>query len=268
MKKNLIIVEGVTDKKFIEALLLEINTKIFSVKEVFGKKDENYQKDILFFESLLSDLSLKKSNDLDIEIKKLESLLAKFLKNFKVEKITNRGGKNEFSVVAIKTLLNKFVEEDPNKKSPDNVLLICDADFVESNETLSGFAKTESFLQKMIEDLKKDESFLSRYKNVKFSFFILPNHKDDGNLDSLFLDCAASEIIGKIECVDRYLHDCLEQKPAINKLDKLRSQLLISGFKHKITDIGDVFGKNGYWNLNIKKDDPLLALKEFLKKFK
>ncbi len=177
------------------------------------------------------------------------------LEDFQIEKISVRGGKAEFFDTK---KINAFFDKVSN--NPQNVLLFCDADYAQSEEKYSGFNKTRSSLNVVRTKLRKKSG-----RNVEF--FILPNHRDDGNLESLFLQCATSEVTKKVGCVESYLK-CLGQEPSINKIEKLRAQLLISGMKHKIADVGDVVGKNGYWNLNIKKDDPLLALKEFLKKFK
>jgi hypothetical protein len=69
-------------------------------------------------------------------------------------------------------------------------------------------------LNPVISKLKKE------FKNREIDFFILPDNKNDGNLDSLFLQCATKKITEKSSCVDDYLK-CLGAKPSINKKDKV-----------------------------------------------
>ncbi len=224
MKKNLIIVEGSSDKKFFKALLVK------------------------------------------------EDLINKFA----VEKITEGGGKTEFKFNNIKALLNQFANKDPNQNFPDNVLLICDADFEKTRKPLCGFKENKTFLDNLVtnfNNLVEDESSKEKkrkYPNTDFHFFILPNNKDDGNLESLFLQCATKKITEKSSCVDGYL-ECLDENflksLSINKADKLRSQLLVLaiGIQKGFGDVGDVADeKAGYWNLDHKALEPL---KKFLKKF-
>lgn len=181
---------------------------------------------------------------------------------FQIEKISPRGGKTdffgkefEFTIKNIKNLIDKTSE------NPKKILLICDADFKENKKSYDGFQKTKNTLNPVISKLKKE------FKNRKIDFFILPDNKNDGNLDSLFLQCATKKITEKSSCVDDYLK-CLGVKPLINKKDKLRSQLLISaiGIQKGFKNIGDVADKkHGYWNLDHQSLEPL---KKFLEKFK
>ena len=181
---------------------------------------------------------------------------------FQIEKISPRGGKTdffgkefEFTTKNIKNLIDKTSE------NPKKILLICDADFEENKKSYDGFQKTKNTLNPVISKLK------NQFKNREIDFFILPDNKNDGNLDSLFLQCATKKITEKSSCVDDYLK-CLGVKPLINKKDKLRSQLLISaiGIQKGFKNIGDVADKkHDYWNLDHKSLEPL---KKFLKKFK
>jgi hypothetical protein len=180
---------------------------------------------------------------------------------FQIEKISPRGGKtdffgkeHEFTIKNIKNLIDKTSE------NPKKILLICDADFKENKKSYDGFQKTKNTLNPLISKLKKE------FKNREIDFFILPDNKNDGNLDSLFLQCATKKITEKSSCVDDYLK-CLGAKPSINKKDKLRSQLLISaiGIQKGFNNVGVVADeKAGYWNLDHKALEPL---KKFLKKF-
>ncbi len=184
------------------------------------------------------------------------------LANFEVKKVSGRGGKtdffgkqNNFNIDKISALVDKTSE------NPKNLLLICDADFTENKKSYDGFQNTKSTLQPIVSRLKK------KFKNKEISFFILPNNKDDGNLDSLFLECANSKVTKKLNCVDDYLK-CLGEKPSINKKDKLYAQLLISATGHQkdYKNVGDVADeKAGYWNFDHKSLDPL---KKFLNKIK
>lgn len=181
---------------------------------------------------------------------------------FQIEKISPRGGKTdffgkefEFTTKNIKNLIDKTSE------NPKKILLICDADFKENKKSYDGFQKTKNTLNPVISKLKKE------FKNREIDFFILPDNKNDGNLDSLFLQCATKKITEKSSCVDDYLK-CLGENPSINKKDKLRSQLLISaiGNQKSFNNVGDVADeKDGYWNFDHKHLEPL---KKFLKKFK
>ncbi len=210
----------------------------------------------------------------------IEALLIKLIKEkeippnkFAVHAISIRGGKAEFaSENAIKTLLTKFATQDPNQSWPKNVLLICDADFRETKEPLCGFKKTQIFLDGLVTNFNK----LVMYPNTNFDFFVLPDNKKDGNLESLFLQCATKKITKKSSCVDDYLK-CLDEKriegekslkdPSIHKKDKLRSQLLILaiGIQKNLRQVGEVAAeKHGYWNLDHQSLEPL---KTFLKKF-
>ena len=181
---------------------------------------------------------------------------------FQIEKISTRGGKtdffgkeHEFTIKNIKNLIDKTSE------NPKKILLICDADFKENKKSYDGFQKTKNTLNPVISKLKKE------FKNRKIDFFILPNNKNDGNLDSLFLQCADKKITEKSRCVDDYLK-CLGENPSINKKDKLCSQLLISaiGNQKGFNNVGDVAAeKHGYWNLDHQSLKPL---KKFLEKFK
>ena len=184
---------------------------------------------------------------------------------FQIEKISTRGGKtdffgkeHEFTIKNIKNLIDKTSE------NPKKILLICDADFKENKKSYDGFQKTKNTLNPVISKLEKE------FKNRKIDFFILPNNKNDGNLDSLFLQCATKRITEKSSCVDSYLK-CLEknflENLSINKKDKLYSQLLISaiGIKENFKNVGDVADeKDGYWNFNCESLEPL---KKFLLDF-
>jgi hypothetical protein len=185
---------------------------------------------------------------------------------FQIEKISPRGGKTdffgkefEFNVKNIKNLINPPIAENLKK-----ILLICDADFKENGKSHDGFQKTKNTLNPLISKLKKE------FKNIEIDFFILPNNKNDCNLDSLFLQCATKRITEKSNCVDSYLK-CLEknflENLSINKKDKLYSQLLISaiGIKENFKNVGDVADeKDGYWNFDCESLEPL---KKFLLDF-
>ena len=158
--------------------------------------------------------------------------------------------------------INASFKGDDFEGMPTNVLFICDADFQESNEEYTGFAKTQAALKKLIQS----PNIKQKYPETKFDFFILPNNQDDGNLDTLFMRCAVKKITEKIECAANYLK-CLCEEPTVNKRDKLLAQLLILGIgqKNNLKNVGEVADRKiGYWDFSHKSLDPL---KKFLKQF-
>lgn len=184
--------------------------------------------------------------------------------NFEIVAIKEpRGGKsNFFNIKEIEARINASFKGNDFEGMPTNVLFICDADFKESGETYSGFTKTQDSLKNLI----KNPDIKAKYPKTKFDFFILPNNKDDGNLDTLFMRCAAKKITKKTECAENYLK-CLGEEPSSNKQDKLLAQLLILGIGHKndLKNVGEVADqKIGYWDFSHKS---LTPLKNFLKKF-
>jgi hypothetical protein len=184
--------------------------------------------------------------------------------NFDIAEIKEpRGGKsNFFNIKDIEVIINASFKGNDFEGMPSNVLFICDADFGESGEKYSGFTETQTYLKDLIEN----SDIKTKYPKTKFDFFILPNNKDDGNLDTLFMRCAAEKITKKTECAKNYLK-CLGEEPSSNKQDKLLAQLLILGIGHKkgLKNVGEVADqKIGYWDFSHKSITPL---KNFLKKF-
>jgi hypothetical protein len=201
-------------------------------------------------------------------LSKICSLPEVSLKDVQIEKITPRGGKTGFfgkeNFYEI-TQIERWIDKN---RCPKKIILICDAYFKENGKSHDGFKKTKSTLQPIISKLCK------KYKNVKFDIFIFPNNKDDGNLDSLFLQCATKKIKEKFCCIDGdekkktvgYL-ECVGVEPSVNKIDKLRAELLLSaiGLKDGIKNVGDAAKANGYWDF---KHNALEELKKFLLKLK
>ena len=137
------------------------------------------------------------------------------------------------------------------------ILLICDADFKETKgNEYDGFTKTQTKLENIIKKLEKE------FSNKTFGYFIMPDNKNDGYLENLFLDSANDKITKIISCADQYIK-CSKEKIDSHKENKIKAELIVKIIGHKDTNIytvGDAAkskNKETYWNFESKALNPL-----------
>ncbi len=175
-----------------------------------------------------------------------------------------KGGKSQvLNSGEIKLLITSESEE---KKS--QVLIICDADFVENNGCYDGFKKSEAKTKKILEELQEDE--ISH--NKKIDFFIIPNNRDDGNLETLYLSCLKTDK-RVLNCVDSYF-ECLSLKDlSLPKNSKIRARSILTAIGHKDDIYAAGFAaydekkksyRQDYWDFNSPALKPLI---NFIKQF-
>lgn len=167
---------------------------------------------------------------------------------------------------AIEVTLNS--EEKDNEKI-DKALLICDADFEIPGVQYSGFEKTKKALGDLIESLQKEE----KHKEKTFKFFIIPDDKVEGNLETLFLESVSDPFNSTLGCVDSYL-SCISNQGSV-QLQKIKSDktkalalLLAIGCDDGVRGVGGaaaIYDKiksaPKYWNFESEK---LVPIKKFL----
>lgn len=176
-----------------------------------------------------------------------------------------RGGKaNIFTIDDVQKDVTGKTEELASK-----ILITCDADFVEQGGVYGGFEKTKTASEEILKNLRISED----NANKVFEFFIIPNNKSDGNLESLYLDCLFLDP-SALRCVEDYL-DCLSSgKIPLKKNSKIKALSLLApiGSNEGIYKVGfaalldekNKKHREGYWNF---ESSALKPLTEFLKNF-
>jgi hypothetical protein len=190
--------------------------------------------------------------------------LCAFLKiNNLVVKSINPKGRGGKSNLFIKEEINQTLKES-GLEGIKQVAVICDADFTEV-ENQDGFLETKTKLDNLITKLSGIQDF---------SYFILPNNQNDGNLESLFLQCLSENLKSKEDCVDNYLN-CIQDKSfaiVSHRKPKVKSHILLSslGYKENLRSIGYAINKESaknpedYFDFESPALDPL---KHFLINF-
>jgi len=148
------------------------------------------------------------------------------------------------------------------------ILITCDADFSKTGGLRDGFIKTKTAFQDLLKELENNEYYK---KNKTFGFFIIPNNEDDGNLETLYLNCLATDK-SSLDCADKYLN-CLSEKISLEKSPKMRALSLLTpiGLSDDVYRVGfaafDEKNKKyreGYWDF---ESPALKPLSDFLKNY-
>ncbi len=163
-----------------------------------------------------------------------------------VFKIIEIGGKDN--------LKNRIATIKENMEQHIPTLLIFDADSVENE---GGFEKRCS----EIEDFRKE-------KELNFEYFLLPNHKDDGDLENLLEKITNSDNNEIFSCWGKY-EKCLENIEIKGKKLKLPARKTKMYAYLEVLNGNPSYEKRDYtdsehWNL---ENEFLKPLKKFFEKF-
>jgi hypothetical protein len=162
----------------------------------------------------------------------------------------------------------KFLE---NQNQGIKNIIIFDADYKEDMEPNNGFQNKSQFIEKIMMD-----------NHLSLTYFLLPNNRDDGDLESLLSRSINPKNQLLLDCWDN-LENCIKEnnennmfKIPSNKskiyfyLECLRGNLSLHNKNSKVRDADRDFIEEGVdsndkkWNIDIEGNSELIKLKDFL----
>lgn len=203
-KKHLFIVEGSTDKEFMNGFInLFINNE--------GKNQE---------------LCISKD---DFEVEKITK---------------DGGKSEFFTNKAIDNIIDKIDSYSNDEILTKTYLIVdADWEIYNNQIQPAGHKQTEKKLKEIEKKVIKHSFIQSHndYKNARIDHFIMPYNKKNqghGELETLFINSLKPEYQKKLECLDN-LHQCLankDPKPQLNNhnRDKIRMQILLTSYDVKM----------------------------------
>ncbi len=199
-----------------------------------------------------------------VEGKEDQKFITKLLELIKIDndviaQVSNEKRGSKFHVINTDNI-SRIIND--SKYKFEKVLLICDADSEEQKGECDGFTKTKKIITEVVKKLGSQNT-------QTISYYILPDNKNDGTLETLYLESLPTKLKNTLDCVTTYL-SCLKKKGhSTNKSDKIISSTLLAplGAKDNVRAAGyaaDSEQCEDYWDFNSKDTQKLI---NFIQKF-
>lgn len=158
---------------------------------------------------------------------------------------------------------HEFLEVNPGgKREGGNNIVLFDADYT-ATEKNHGFANKSMFLETIKNDF-----------GLTFEYYLFPNNKDDGTLETLLKTCINPESEDIMSCWGNF-EQCLEHSGKGFTLPAEKSRIYVyleclhgttKADKNKIKDLNRDFTDQRLWSFDFANNNDLIRLKTFLDK--
>lgn len=236
--KNLFIVEGSTDKKFMKQFI-----ELFINNENLSNEDNSYE--VVIIDEIIYETNQGSKGG---------------------------GGKSKFFKG---DLIFANIKQKGNDQILPKTSLIVDADWGihDGPNQPAGYSKVKSELEEIQKQVKKNISDTYPFASEEFEIdhFVIPfngKNQEYGELETLFINSLKPEFQTKLDCLDQ-LEDCLNSKlpkPIIkdHQRDKIRMEILLKFYDNKLEKITNWIDYNNKNLDDLKK----FLTKKFVKKSK